>query len=237
MSTDHPERRATDAQPEQFDDDALGRVVQTFPAFAEGQVETIDMDAALPPGHGDAEELAPALRAAAPVDKAQQQARMQLARFKGSLADFEMTPFTRVAIDDVKRGDVVEIRTIVGSIYLLIVDRIPGLVPDSGEILCECRYDLPGQWALTHAASVLLPVCAKSHVVQRADGSARLASRNLKMKTATELPERVRSLLRENFFVEIRLHANPRKERLRPIDLFRALQRALRKLKAGGRKS
>lgn len=232
MTIEHPERRATDRVPQQFDGDALGRITQLHPAFADAQIETIDMDAALPPGHEQDESLAGSTQSAPQsIDRELNKARLQLVKFRGSLADFEVTSVTRVAIDDVKRGDVVEIRTIVGSLYLSIIDRIRGLAPDAGEILCQCRYDLPNQWALAHGASIILPVCTKSHLITHPDGTQRMASRALKILANAELPEQVKSLMRENFFVEIRIYANPQKEKLRPIDVIRAVRRTVQKLK------
>ena len=236
MTTDDPnedkQRRATDALPQQFTDAALGRFAGLHPAFADAHIETIDMDAALPAGHVHDEPPAASAQAAPPpIDKEQNRARLQIAKFRGSLTDFEVSSVTRVAINDVKRGDVIEIRTIVGNIFLSVVDRIKGLMPDTGEILCQCRYDLQNQWSLTHAASIILPVCTKSHVITNPDGSQRMASRALKITANTELPDQVKSLLRENFFTEIRIYANPQKERLRPIDIVRAVSRTIGKLK------
>lgn len=246
MTTDqapaeHPERRAADAIPRQFGGDALSRIEHSHPAFADAQIEMIDMDAALPPGqrHEHDEHFQPAAASGTTlqVDMEQNRARLQIGKFKGSLDDFEISQVTQVNISNIKRGDVIQIKTFIGSIYFSVIDRIKGVSPGIGEILCECRYDLPNQWALIHAASIILPVCTKDHVITNPDGSQRKASRALKMDTGTELPDQVKNLLRENFFVEIRIHATPRKERLRPVDVVRAIRRTLQKLKAASAKS
>lgn len=235
--TEHPERRASDALPTHFASEALAKIGLTHPAFADAEIETIDMDAALPGGHAHEhdEQFQPAAVASqpAPLDKEQNKARLLIAKFKGSLDEFAISQVTRVGIDDIKRGDVVEIKTIVGSVYLSIVDRIKGLAGDIGEVLCECRYDLPNQAIEVHTASIILPVCTKNHVITNPDGSQRKASRALKITTAIELPDQVRNLLRENFFVDIRIFANPQKEKLRPIDVVRGIQRVAAKLKGG----
>ena len=235
MSTDHPERRATDAMPRQFGDDTLGRIASVHPAFADAHIETIDMDAALPPGHVHDDQFRAEIpeSAPAPVDREQNKARLLIARFKGSLADLECTTVTQVSISNIRRGDVVEIRTIVGNIYLRIIDRIRGLSDTTGEILCECRYDLPNQWSLAHAASVILPLCSKQHVITNPDGSQRNACRTMKMTANIDLPDQVKALLRENFFVELRIYASPQKERLRPVDVVRAVRRLAQRIRGG----
>lgn len=237
--TDHPERRATDAIPRQFGGEALNRFGHSHPAFADAQIETIDMNAALPAGSGHDETFQPAASSgsAPTIDKEQNSARLQFARFKGTLADFEISQVTQVNVSNIKRGDVIQIKTFAGSIYIRVIDRIKGLTAEIGEILCECRYDLPNQWTLVHAASIILPVCTKEHVITNPDGSQRKASRALKMVTDAELPDQVKSLLRENFFSEIRIYATPQKERLRPIDMLRGIQRVVLKLKSARTKS
>ncbi|MFA7292803.1 MAG: hypothetical protein WC023_11205 [Rhodocyclaceae bacterium] len=240
---EHPERRAADAIPRQFSGDVLNRIEHSHPAFADAQIEMIDMDVALPPGHGHGHEsdehFQPAAAAGTtlPLDKEQNRARLQLSRFKGTLDEFEILQVTRVDIASIKRGDVIQIKTFAGSIYISVIDRIQGISAGIGEILCECRYDLPNQWTLVHAASIILPVCTKDHLITNPDGSQRKASRALKITTAAELPDQVKSLLRENFFSEIRIYATPQKERLRPVDIVRGIKRLALKLKAGQEKS
>lgn len=238
---DYPERRAADAIPMQFGGDALNMIEHSHPAFADAQIETIDMDVALPAGlgqeHDENFQPAAARGTTAPLGMEQNRARLQIARFKGSLDEFEVLQVTQVNMTNIKRGDVIQIKTFIGSIYFSVIDRIKGVSAGTGEILCECRYDLPDQWTLVHAASVILPVCTKDHVITNPDGSQRKASRALKIASGTELPDQITKLLRENFFVEIRIHATPRKERLRPIDVVRGIKRVVQKLKAGSAKS
>ncbi len=199
------------------------------------------MDAALPPGHGhehdDHFQPEPPSGAAATIDKEQNRARLQFTRFKGTLEDFEISQVTQVNISNIKRGDVIQVKTFAGSIYIKVIDRIKGLKAGIGEILCECRYDLPNQWTLIHAASIILPMCTKDHVITNPDGSQRKASRALKIVTSTELPDQVKNLLRENFFSEIRIYATPEKERLRPIDVLRSIKHVLLKLKSAKTKT
>jgi hypothetical protein len=239
--TDHPERRAADAIPTGFGSEALNRFDYSHPAFADAQIETIDMDFALPSGlglgleqdeHDQHFQPSAASSTAAPLDKEQSQARLQITRFKGSLNEFEISQVTQVNISNIKRGDVIQIKTFIGSIYFIVIDRIKGVSAGTGEILCESRYDLPNHWTLVHAASIILPVCTKDHVITNPDGSQRKASRALKIASSIELPDQVMKLLRENFFVEIRIHATPQKERLRPIDVFRGIKRMVQKFKA-----
>lgn len=227
-SSEHPERRASDAAPGYFTNATLTLAAFPHEAFDGAHVESIDLDATLPPGHDHGEQFRPT---AAAADKEQLKARLQVSRFKGAFDDFDTSLLTRVGISDVRRGDVIAIQTIVGTVYFRVVDRIRGVVGDSGEILCECRYDLPDQWSLVHSASIVLPICTKDHVIVNPDGSRRNASRALKMSTDAELPEQVRSLMRESFFTGITVHATPQKERLRPIDVFRGLQRLLSRLR------
>lgn len=237
-SDKHPERRAADAMPAHFPAEALSASLLAHPAFADAQIEAIDMDVALPPGHHDHDDQFPAeptAKAPTPIDKEQHKARLEIAKFKGSLDDFKVSPVTQVNISNIKRGDVIEIRTIVGSIFFRVIDRIKGLAAGAGEVLCECRYDLQNQWTLVHAASIILPVCTKNHVITNPDGSQRMASRALKMTANIELPDQVRNLLRESFFVEMKIYATPQKERLRPVDVVRGLQRMALKLKGTGK--
>lgn len=233
--TNRPERRASDALPSHFANEALDRIDHAHPAFADAHIESIDLDAVLPPGHGhdDDEHFAPA---ATLPDREENKARLEIVRFKGSLNEFAVSKVTRVDISDIKRGDVIAIKTIVGSIYFRILDRIKGVSAGAGEILCECRYDLPNQYSLIHGASIVLPVCTKSHVITNPDGSQRKASRALKMVANTELPEQVKNLLRESFFVEMQIYATPQQEKLRPVDVVRGIKRMALKLKGGSTK-
>lgn len=214
-AVDLPERRAADAMPLHFGGAALQHA----------HVETIDMDAVLPPG--EAHDLAPhdAPPPLSALSAEQKRGQLQIVKFKQTLDDFAVSEVSQVSIDNIKRGDVIQIKTIVGSVYIRVVDRMRGMATGVGEILGECRYDLQDQWGLAHMATIVLPFCAKHHAIQMPDGSTRLASRSLKMQTETELPEQVTKLLRESFFTEIHLHANPAKDKLRVIDIGRWLLR------------
>lgn len=217
-------RRATDATALKFKESDIASMARHQAALADGEVETIDMDGILPGGHpGDGHAHASASRPASPPLTAEQRKiRLQLVTFKHSLDAFEISnPLPRVAISDIKRGDVITIETIVGQLYLLIVDRIKGVRKDTGEILCECHYDLHEQHIPKHAASIQLPICSKDFVIGNPDGSTRLASRKLKMRTDAELPLHVSSLLDERFFGSLTIHASPQPDKLRPIDLAR----------------
>ncbi|HXE39175.1 MAG TPA: hypothetical protein VN639_11935, partial [Azonexus sp.] len=193
-------------------------------ALADGEVETIDMDGILPGGRtDDAHAHTSVSRSASPQLTAEQRKiRLQLVTFKHSLEDFEVTDaLSRVGISDIKRGDVIAIETIVGPLYLLIIDRIKGVRKDTGEILCECHYDLHEQHIPKHAASIQLPICSKNFVITNPDGSTRLASRKLKMSSDVELPLHVSNLLDERFFGSLAIHASPQPDKLQPIDLAR----------------
>ncbi len=235
-TTDHaalpaPERRAADAMRRHFEDSALASVLPTHAAFADAEIVTIDMDAGLPAGHGHDDRLhshspSPALTTE------QVRKRVQIVKLKASLEDFQVSRVSQVTISNIKRGDLIEIKTIVGDIFFRVLDRIKGNAAGVGEVLCECRYDLLDQWDLVHAASIILPICSKNHLITNPDGTQRLASRSLKLTTGTELPGQVKNLLRENFFVEIKIHANPQPEKLRAIDALRWAKRLALKLKA-----
>lgn len=226
------ERRATDAMLLKFEQSALKAILPAGTEISESDIETIDMDSILPPGHE--EETSKHAATARPVlNPEQNRERIRIVKFKQSFEDFEITTrLTQVSILNIKRGDIIEIKTIVGSLFFRIVDRIKGEHPGIGEILCECRYDLMDQWALAHAASITLPVCTKHHVIVNPDGTRRFASRSLKIKTEQELPERVKSLMHESFFTEIVLYSNPVAEKWRFIDFMRWLMRIGRKIKA-----
>lgn len=216
-------RRATDATALKFKESEIA-LARHRAALADGEVETIDMDGVLPGGHADdAHAHASASRPASPPLTAEQKKiRLQLVTFKHSLDGFEVTePLSRVGISDIKRGDVIAIETIVGPFYLQIIDRIKGVRKDTGEILCECHYDLHEQHIPKHAASIQLPICSKNFLISNPDGSTRLASRKLKMSTDAELPSHVSSLLDERFFGSIQIHANPQPDKPRLIDLGR----------------
>ncbi|HEY5762259.1 MAG TPA: hypothetical protein VIS73_03540, partial [Rhodocyclaceae bacterium] len=166
----------------------------------------------------------------APLTPAQRKHRLELMAFRKSFADFPAgAPRSRVAIDDLKRGDVLRIRTIVGNVFLRIVDRIREHGSHAGEILCECHYDLGGQCNPAHAASVTLPICSKDQVITGADGTQRQASRKLKIRSETELPPQLGKLLDERFFLELVIYGNPQAEKLRPVDVWRAVARILLK--------
>jgi hypothetical protein len=228
-------RRATDEMALKFKEAELKSITLLHPSFHESEIETIDMDGILPCGsdddfHTTTSSTGPAKSILTPEQK---KMRLQLAAFKRSFEDFDATHrLSQVCIAGTKRGDVLAIKTIVGVIYLRVVDRIKGAREGAGEILCECNYDLGDQYVLTHAASVQLPICSSSHTITNPDGSTRFASRKLKMSTDAELPSHVSNLLHERFFVEISIYANPKPEKLRLIDLGRWIARIGLKLKA-----
>lgn len=224
-----PERRVADALPVRFDGAALKGV--PVHDLGDAHVETIDMDALLPPGeHGHAhhEHAAPSHVELTPEQK---RGRLQIVKFKQTLDGFAVSSVTLIGVSNIRRGDVIQIKTIVGNIYIRVLDRIRGNTPEAGEILGEFLYDLQDQWGLTHPATLVLPVCSKSHVIVNPDGSRRSASRALKMTTEAVLPEQVTALLRESFFTELLIHATPVPEKLRLIDIGRWLLRMARKVK------
>lgn len=228
-------RRAADAMALKFREAELKSVTLLPASFSEGDVETIDMDGALPIGSEadfhPAASTAPRLRSADTPE--QKKLRLQLATFTQSFKDFDAAEhLSWINIADLKRGDVVAIKTMAGRIYLRIVDRIRGIRADAGEILCECHYDLSDQYYVAHAASIQLPICARSHAIVNPDGSQRLASRKLKMSTDAVLPPHVSNLLHERFFVELTIYANPQPEKLRLVDLARWIARIGLRLKA-----
>ncbi|HEY5762315.1 MAG TPA: hypothetical protein VIS73_03825, partial [Rhodocyclaceae bacterium] len=174
-------RRAADAMALKFAESRLKKVCVARHPVAEGEDETIYIDAAPPPG-GDiattATEPPPS-----PLTPAQRKHRLDLIAFRKSFAEFPGgEPRSQVAIGDLKRGDVLRIRTIVGNVFLRIVDRIREHGSHAGEILCECHYDLGDQCNPAHAASITLPICSKDHVITGADGTQRQASRKLKIR-------------------------------------------------------
>ena len=228
-------RRAEDATALRFGKAEINSLVPVHPSFAEAEIETIDMDVVLPHGggHDFHEETPLAAVAKSPLTPEQKKQRLQLGVFKQTFEDFGVVgKVSRIGIADIKRGDIVEIRTIVGKIYLRIVDRIRGEREGIGQVLCECHYDLSDKGCVSHAASIQLPFCANSFVITHPDGSKRQACRKLKMSTATELPPHVANLLSERFFLDMTIYVNPKPERLRPVDLFRWVARAGLKMKA-----
>lgn len=225
-----PERRVADALPVRFDGAAL-KGVPAHPDLGDAHVETIDMDALLPPGEREHVHHEQASSSHLELSPEQKRGRLQIVKFKQTLDEFALSSVTLIGVSNIRRGDVIQIKTIVGSIYIRVIDRIRGNTPEAGEILGEFLYDLQDQWGLTHAATLVLPVCSKSHVIVNPDGSRRNASRTLKMTTETVLPEQVTALLRESFFTELVIHATPVPEKLRLIDIGRWLLRMLRKVK------
>ncbi|MFZ2267702.1 MAG: hypothetical protein WAV95_09000 [Azonexus sp.] len=204
-------------------------------ALANADIETIDMNENLPRGNLDEVQAHASASApvAPPLTAEQRKIRLQLVTFKNSLDAFgEAQSLPGIGISDIKRGDVIAIETIVGRVYLHVVDRIKGVQRESGEILCECHYDLQGQYIPKHAASIQLPICSKNFVIINPDGSTRLASRKLKMSTDAVLPVHVVNLLDERFFGSIAVHASEHPDKLRLIDLARWVIRMGLKLKA-----
>lgn len=221
-------RRATDSMPLKFKGALLK--TSTFPEnlSADHEFEIINIDAVLP--HGSEHEFkSGAASTESPrtsLTPEQRAHQLQLLAFKKYFAEFAFTEgLSRIDIDDLKRGDVVVIKTIVGAVYFRIVDRIKGLRSRAGQILCECYYELGDPANITHTASIELPICTNRHVIQGADGSKRLASRKLKMTTQAELPAKLDTLLDERFFVAIGIYSNPQPEKLRAVDGARWLAR------------
>lgn len=217
--------------PVKFGEAALKAFSPTGAMIAEEDIETIDMNSILPPGYSDDLEARDA--GSESTAKAEEnRRRLQVVKYKQTFAHFEITRTSQLTMSIVKRGDVVEIKTIVGSVFIRILDRIKGDRADVGEILGECRYDLPEQWAMVHAASIILPVCSKNHLIANPDGSQRTASRSLKMTADIELPDHVKKLLHESFFSEIVIHVSPEREKLRLIDVGRWMKRVFSKIRA-----
>lgn len=217
-------RRGADAPALNFKESEIKAMARHSATIADGEVETIDMDSILPRGNGDdaRAHASPSAPASQPLTAEQKKVRLQLVTFKHSLDAFDAAnPVPRVGISDIKRGDVIAIETIVGRLYLHVIDRIKGVRKDTGEILCECHYDLHEQHIPKHAASIQLPICSKDCVISNPDGSKRLASRKLKMVTDTVLPIHVRDLLDERFFGSIAIHASQQTDKPRLIDLAR----------------
>ncbi|MBS1197067.1 MAG: hypothetical protein H6R18_852 [Proteobacteria bacterium] len=215
-----------------FDHSALKALLPSGADISESDIETIDMDSILPPGHDEYQPRSSA-RTHPTLSLEQNRERIRIVKFKQSFENYELTTrLTQVNYSSIKRGDIIEIKTIVGSMFFRILDRIRGEKAGIGEILCECHYDLMDQWSLVHAASITLPVCTKQHVIENADGSKRFACRSLKMQTEEELPENIRTLLSEKFFTEIVHYINPVPEKLRFIDVARWMMRVARKIKA-----
>ncbi len=216
--------------PVKFGEAALKAFSPASTSITDEDIETIDMDSILPPGYDDDLEARDTSPESA-VKAEQNRRRLQVVKYKQTFAHFETIRTSQLTISAVKRGDVVEIKTIVGSVFIRILDRIKGSRADVGEILGECRYDLPEQWTLVHAASIILPVCSKNHLIANPDGSQRTASRSLKMTSDIELPDHVKNLLHESFFSEILIHVSPEREKLRLIDVGRWMKRVFSKIK------
>lgn len=215
--------------PVKFGETALKAFSPTGAMIAEEDIETIDMNSILPPGYSDdLEARDPGSESTARAEENRR--RLQVVKYKQAFAHYEIIRTSQLSISTVKRGDVVEIKTIVGSVFIRILDRIKGGRADVGEILGECRYDLPEQWSMVHAASIILPVCSKNHLIVNPDGSQRAASRSLKMTADIELPDHVKKLLHESFFSEIVIHVSPEREKLRLIDVGRWMKRVFSKI-------
>jgi hypothetical protein len=225
--TDSTGRRASDAMALRFKPEALApSPAPADEAPPEAEMETIDLDVPLPgDAHDDlGSESGQAERAPAQLSTGQRQHRLLLAKFMKSFADYAARDeLTRIDIGDLKRGDVVVIRTVVGSIYLSVLDRINARRGQAGQILCQCRYDLGDQCTLVHSASIALPICSNRHVIVGPDGGRRNASRRLRLESAATLPPQVDNLLNEHFFTSLAIYAHPNPERLRPIDVWRRI--------------
>ena len=238
-SLDTPElvakRRATDATVLKFPEAKIKAEPQLPQAFHEGEIEVINLDISMPGGDNDDfdQKSSPPTPSASTLTREQIKARVLLAQYKQSFETFDLIDhLTQVTMTDVKRGDVIAIKTIVGIIYLSIQDRIKGLVAGTGEILCECHYDLGDKCDLVHTASIQLPICTKTFTISLPDGTKRSASRQLKIRTSTALPGHVAELLHERFIVGITIYANPKAEKPRLVDLGRWIIRVFLRLKA-----
>lgn len=200
---------------------------------ADDEVEIINLDEVLPPGSDEDFRHDPSVDAPprSPLTPELRKQQIQLATLKRSFEEFKVTEhLSWINISDIKRGDVLAIKTIVGCVYLQVIERIKGA--GAGEALCECHYDLGDQSVPAHVASIQLPICARNHLIANPDGSKRQASRKLKMVTEAILPPHLGTLLQEQFFVEIMIHAHPQPERLRFIDLWRGIARVFYWIKA-----
>ena len=238
-SQDTPElvarRRATDATVLKFPEARIKAEPQLPQAFHEGDIEVINLDISMPGGDNDDfdQKSSPPTPSASTLTREQIKARVLLAQYKQSFETFDQIDhLMQVRIMDVKRGDVIAIKTIVGIIYLSILDRLKGLVAGTGEILCECHYDLGDKCDLVHTASIQLPICTKTFTISLPDGTKRNASRQLKVRTSTTLPGHVAELLNERYIVDITLYANPKPEKPRLIDFARWIIRVFLRLKA-----
>ena len=229
-------RRASDTDALKFKEAELKSFALFQKAIAEGDVETINLDEVLLPGGSEDDFPQTASSpgsSAVELTPEQKTARLQLALFKKSIESFTLVRhLTQVTMAEIKRGDVVAIETIVGRVYLRVIDRIKAVMVGAGEILCECHYDLGDQCSLIHAASIQLPVCTRAHVVTGPEGSQRFASRQLKMSTDITLPSQVSMILHERSFVEISIYLNPQPEKIRLVDFGRWVVRMGLRLKA-----
>lgn len=213
-------RRAADAMPLRFKQEDTAASPEGHDA---AEVETIDLDVAPPPGGASHDDVGDE-RTVVALTPEQRLHRTQLAKFMKTFSEYAVrAPLTRIDIEDVKRGDVVSIKTIVGTVYLEIVDRLKARRGSAGQILCRCRYDLGDQCTLVHMASVELPLCSHKQLIASADGTMRPASRKLRFASQVEVPAHVLKLLDERFITELAVHSNPTRERFRPIDAWRAV--------------
>ena len=228
-------RRVTDTAVLPFAEAKIKSVVPFAHAFEDGEIEVINLDVAAPGGNADDFEQkdSPPSQTPSTLTREQIKARVLLSQFKQSFESFDQGDhLMQVTMTEVKRGDVIAIKTIVGVVYLSIRDRIKGLVAGTGEILCECHYDLGDRCDLVHAASIQLPICTRTFTILTPDGNKRNASRQLKMRTDAELPAHVMDILHERFFVEISIYANPKPEKPRLVDFGRWLLRIFHRMKA-----
>jgi len=238
-TTDVPQittgRRAADTTALKFREAELKSAAQFKKAFEEGEIEIINFDLVTPGGDVDdlQQPAPPSAPSSSALTREQIKARLHLAQFKQSFESFGLVSnLLLVTMADIKRGDVIAIKTIVGTIYLNVLDRIKGMVAGTGEALCECHYDLGDQCDLVHAASVQLPICTRTFTITNPDGVKRCANRQLKLVTDVTLPAHVAEILHERFFVGISIYANPQREKRRLVDLGRWLVRSFLRLKA-----
>ena len=229
------QRRATDTGSLKFGAAHIKSTAQIHPAFQEGDIEVINLDLTAP--GGDLDDFEPRESAPKPSTSAltreQIKARVLLSQFKQTFESFDQIDhLTQVTMNDIKRGDVIAIKTIVGTVYLNIRDRIKGRLAGTGEILCQCHYDLGDRCDLVHAASIQLPICTRTFTITMADGNKRCASRQLKIHTDVTLPPHVSEILHERFFVGISIFSNPEREKPRLVDFGRWLVRLFLRIKA-----
>ena len=228
-------RRAADTIALKFKEADLKSAAQLQHAYEEGEIEIINFDQVTPGGDVDDLQQAalPSTPSAPSLTREQIKARVHLAQFKQSFESFDLVSnLLVVTIADIKRGDVIAIKTIVGTIYLNVLDRIKGMVAGTGEALCECHYDLGDKCNMVHTASAQLPICTRTFTITNSDGVKRCANRQLKLVTDVTLPAHVTEILHERFFVGISIYANPQREKPRLVDLGRWLIRSSLRFKA-----